>query len=138
MTLTYALLALALVIVALVLLAFALLGIGEWVRWLLAHGAAVAVLALAVAGGAALNTVVPRGCDADGVPVERRPITAALTSVGRCHRDGVAQVALVPIAAVAGSLVAVLLGPHPGSGRRDGDETVAHRPARRAGAATRL
>lgn len=136
MSLTYALLALALVIVALVVLAFALLGIGEWVRWLVAHGAAIAVLTLAVTGAAALNTVVPRGCDANGAPAERRPITAALTSVGSCHREGVAQVALVPLAGVAGSLVAILLGPHHG-GRRRGDEAASHRSARPAGAATR-
>ncbi len=119
MSLTYALLALALVVVTLVAAAVALLGVGEWVRWLLAHGAAISVLALAVTGAATLNTVIPRGCDADGVPAERRPITAALTSVGSCHREGVAQVALVPLAGVAVSLVVVLLGRHHG-GRSDG------------------
>lgn len=135
MSLTYALLALVLVIIALVLLAFALLGVGEWVRWLLAHGAAIAVLALAVTGAAALNTVVPRACDADGVPAQQRPVTAALTSVGSCHRHGVAQVALVPLAGVASSLVAVLLGPHRGGRRRDRDEAAGERAARPAGAA---
>ena len=126
MSLTYGLLALALVIAALVVTAFALLGVSEWVRWLVAHGAAIAALALVLTGATMLNTVIPRGCDADGVPTERRPITAALTGVGSCHRQGVAQVALVPLAGVAGSLVAVLLGRRHGDPSRDEDDGTGH------------
>ena len=138
MSLTYALAALALVIVALVLLALALLGIGEWVRWLFAHGAVIGALALAAPSLAAVNTVAPRACDANGVAAEQRPITAALTGVGSCHRAGVAQVALVPLAGVAGSLVPVLLGPRHRDRRRGGDEGAGRPPVRPPRASARL
>lgn len=127
MSLAYALLALALVVMALVGLAVGLLGVSAWVRWLLGRGAAVGLAAAAVTAAATLNTLLPRGCDAGGVPSVQRPVTAALTSVGSCHREGVAQLALVPITGVAGSVVVLFIGR---SGPRS---TLGEGGARRAG-----
>jgi len=107
---TYALLALGLVAAALVGLASAVIGVSEWVRWLHGFGTAVVLVSVLVTGGAALNTVVSRTCDGDVIPSEQRPLSAALTDKGRCHLEGVAQVALVPIVGVACSLSAVLAG----------------------------
>lgn len=110
MPITYALLALGLVVAALVGLASAVIGVGEWLRWLRGFGTAVVLVSALVTGGAALSTVVPRTCDGDGIPSVQRPLTAALDGQGRCHLEGVAQVALVPVVGVACSLSAVVAG----------------------------
>lgn len=130
MPITYALLALGLVAAALVGLASAVIGVSEWVRWLHGFGTAVVLVSVLVTGGAALNTVVSRTCDGDVFPSVQRPLSAALTSQGRCHLEGVAQVALVPIVGVACSLSAVLAGRR--GARRAGVGSEVSPPTRQA------
>ena len=106
MSLAYAVIALGLLALAFVTLALGVIGVGAWVRWLRAAGPVIALVAIVVTGAAALNTLVPRGCDDGGTPSVQRPLLAALDSVGGCYRLGVGQVALVPVVAVAASLPA--------------------------------
>ena len=109
MSLAYGLAALGLVIAALVALASAAIGVSEWLRWLHGVGTAALLVTALVTGAAAVNLVVPRGCDGGEVATVERPLLAALDGRGRCRLEGVAQVVAVPVLGIACSLVAVLL-----------------------------
>lgn len=109
MSLGYLLLALAILIVGLAALAVAGLGVAGWIRWLTTSGP-VALVPITLLSAALVNLAVPRPCMDGAVPDRQRPLTAAFDSSGECQRMGRGQVAFVPLAAVAGSLLAARAG----------------------------
>lgn len=109
MSFGYLLLALALLVVGLAALAVVALAVVAWIRWLATSGP-VALVPLALVSAAVVNLAVPRPCTDGAVPDRQRPLTAAVDSSGECQRMGRGQVAFVPLAAVAGSLLAARAG----------------------------
>ncbi|MEX2658969.1 MAG: hypothetical protein WD232_04680 [Acidimicrobiales bacterium] len=109
MSLGYLLLALAILIVGLVALAVVALTVAEWIRWLTTSGP-VALVPLALLSATLVNLALPRPCMDGAVPDRQRPLTAAIDSSGECQRMGRGQVAFVPLAAAAGSLLAARAG----------------------------
>ncbi len=106
MDLAYPLLSLTIVSLALAALGVFLVAGAQWVRWLTPRGP-IALVTFALVAAAAVNVAVPRSCLDGERPDRQRPITAAIDSTGACERMGVGQLALLPLAATAGSLIAV-------------------------------
>jgi len=102
----YPLLSLTIVSLALAALGIFLVAGAQWARWLSPRGP-IAVTTFALVAAAAVNVAVPRTCLDGERPDRQRPITAAIDSTGACEQMGVGQLAFIPLAAAAGSLVAV-------------------------------
>jgi hypothetical protein len=96
-------------------------GIVRWGRWVAEVAGVVGIAGLVVAGGFAVNLLVPRTCDRIEVPggaIEEvnRPLLSLAVGDGGCFRSAVGQLQLVGLAGVATSAVAALAATRSGRG----------------------
>ena len=85
------------------LLVLGAVGAWHWGRWMVGTGA-VGIAGLVLTAMAAVNVVVPRGCD-EARGVRNRPVLAAVVEEGDCRRTGMGQVELAVLVGLVSTLV---------------------------------